>query len=291
VRICVTNDDGVDAWGIHVLARRLGSDGHDVVVVAPADERSGAGTGLGRVVGGDSVRWTRSDADGCGVLAVDAPPAMCVLLALEGVFGAVPDVVVSGINHGPNLGFAVLHSGTVGAALTAHIAGVPALAVSLGEPATGAHGSELSTSDAAWERAAGVAAALVDAVGEWGREWVPNVNVPTSWDGVALDCCGLAPVGAIGLAVDGDDSALVRLRRHGDGTDEPATPDAWPDDLASNAAGRATLTPLRGVVADGFDPTSVEVLVDRLSGSGDLVRPPSPRVFSEAPAGTAIGNE
>ena len=117
MRICVTNDDGVGTTGITTLARALRDDGHDVLVVAPKDERSGAGTALGRVVGGDVVSWHRTDADGVEVFALDAPPAMCVLAAMEGIAGARPDLVVSGINHGPNLGFAVLHSGTVGAAL------------------------------------------------------------------------------------------------------------------------------------------------------------------------------
>src|SRR4051794_15189612 len=100
--------------------------GHDVFVVAPCSEQSGAGTGLGRMAAGESLRsQEHGDVDGIRSIALDGPPALCVLAALEGAFGRRPDVVVSGINHGPNLGYAVLHSGTVGAALTARMAGAP----------------------------------------------------------------------------------------------------------------------------------------------------------------------
>lgn len=270
MRICVTNDDGVGATGIEALTGRLRADGHDVVVVAPYDERSGSGTGLGRVVGGDSVRWRRTDRDGVTTLAVDAPPAMCVVVAMGGLVGPRPDVVVSGINHGPNLGYAVLHSGTVGAALTAHIAGVPALAVSVGEPASGVHGA-LAATGAVWDRAAGVASVLVDRVGEWGGRWVPNVNVPSAWPGGAVRCCRLAPTGAIELAVDSDESAVVRLRRQGDDVDATAEPaDRWPADMALNSAGVATVTPLSGVTVSSVDRNEVEALF--------ALRPDSPGI-------------
>lgn len=264
MRVCVTNDDGVGTTGIETLARCLRRRGHDVVIVAPCDERSGAGTGLGRVVGGDSVRWTRRDVDGILTLAVDAPPAMCVVVAMDGMAGAPPDVVVSGINHGPNLGYAVLHSGTVGAALTAHIAGIPGLAVSVGEPASGVHGAEAAAPEV-WERAAELAASLVDRVDRWGGRWVPNVNVPSQWPGGDVRCCRLARSGAIELAIDGDESAVVRLRRHGDRDDDrPDVTDAWPDDLAVNAAGHATITPLSGVAVGSVGRGEVESLAAAL---------------------------
>ena len=246
MRICVTNDDGVGTTGITALARALRDDGHDVLVVAPKDERSGAGTALGRVVGGDVVSWHRTDADGVEVFALDAPPAMCVLAAMEGIAGARPDLVVSGINHGPNLGFAVLHSGTVGAALTAHIAGIPALAV-----------------------------ALVGLADEWSGQWVPNVNVPSAWDGGPVRCCRLARLGAIGLAVNGDDSAVVQLRSHAELDEPEAAVDGWPDDLALNAAGHATMTPLTGVAMRSVETDAIEALLSRLRGS----------IGSAAPAG------
>lgn len=264
MRICVTNDDGVGTIGITTMALALVESGHDVVVVAPCDERSGAGTGLGRVVGGDSVRWRRRDHDGIEVLAVDAPPAMCVLAAMEGMAGPPPDLVVSGINHGPNLGFAVLHSGTVGAALTAHIAGVPALAVSVGEPTTGAHGAPRPGEDPVWRLAANLAASLVAASSEWAGQWLPNVNVPSVWDGHSVQCCQLARIGAIGLAVDDDESAIVSLRSHRDLSQPPEEIDRWPDDVAANAAGHATVTPLSGVAMRSVEPAVIQALLSRL---------------------------
>lgn len=247
LRICVTNDDGIGTTGITVLAHALRGDGHDVVVVAPVDERSGAGTGLGRVVGGDAVSWTRRNDDGVSVFAIDAPPAMCVLAAMQGIAGPPPDVVVSGINHGPNLGFAVVHSGTVGAALTAHVAGVPGLAVSVGEPATGAHGASRPPDDDVWRHAASLAGAVLRSIDVWGGHWVPNINVPSTWDGRSAPVCAhLARIGAIGLAVSGDDSAVVRLHSHADLDGDGATDERWPDDLLANSFGRATITPLMG---------------------------------------------
>ncbi len=275
MRICVTNDDGVGTTGITTLARALRDDGHDVLVVAPKDERSGAGTALGRVVGGDVVSWHRTDADGVEVFALDAPPAMCVLAAMEGIAGARPDLVVSGINHGPNLGFAVLHSGTVGAALTAHIAGIPALAVSVGQPATGVHGVASSADDPIWDAAAALAVALVGLADEWSGQWVPNVNVPSAWDGGPVRCCRLARLGAIGLAVNGDDSAVVQLRSHAELDEPEAAVDGWPDDLALNAAGHATMTPLTGVAMRSVETDAIEALLSRLRGS----------IGSAAPAG------
>lgn len=269
MRICVTNDDGVGTTGITTLASRLWEAGHDVVVVAPADERSGAGTGLGRVVGGDSVSWRRDETDGTTTLAVDAPPAMCVLAALEGTVGPRPDVVVSGINHGPNLGLAVLHSGTVGAALTAHLAGVPALAVSVGEPSTGAHGAPRPADDPVWRAAADLALAVVDAVDGWAGRWVPNVNVPSTWADAGsrrpVRCARLAHVGAIGLATTSGDSAVVRLRGHADLGAEPVAT-GWPDDVSANAAGTATITPLSGIGLAPVAPAEVERVLGALTG-------------------------
>src|SRR5262249_13686636 len=134
VRILVTNDDGVDAPGILPLASALADDGHDVFVVAPSSDRSGSGAALGQFWGAQAppverVLWeARPDVP---VPAIDAPPGTAVLAAVLGGFGERPDVVASGINPGANTGHLVVHSGTVGAALTAVGLEVPAIAVSL----------------------------------------------------------------------------------------------------------------------------------------------------------------
>ena len=134
MKVLVTNDDGVGSAGLHALARALVDDGHDVVVVAPDGDRSGSGAAIGQLHADDHIDAERVELPGlAGVpaYAVDGPPGLCVLAARLGGFGDPPDIVVSGINPGCNTGRAVLHSGTVGAALTAANFGVRGLAVSI----------------------------------------------------------------------------------------------------------------------------------------------------------------
>ena len=122
MRILVTNDDGVDSPGIHALAAALVADGHDVLVVAPTDDRSGSGASIGRLYGGGPPPVTRRvwpELPDLSVHAIDAPPATAVFAACLGAFGDLPDLIASGINPGANTGHLVLHSGTVGATLTA----------------------------------------------------------------------------------------------------------------------------------------------------------------------------
>jgi 5'-nucleotidase len=134
VRVLVTNDDGVEAPGIRALATALAGAGHDVVVVAPSGERSGSGAGIGRLHRAGPIAWTEvswHDLPNSAVHAVDVPPAGAVYAGCLGAFGPRPDVVASGINSGLNHSHLVLHSGTVGAALTAAAIDIPAVAVSL----------------------------------------------------------------------------------------------------------------------------------------------------------------
>ena len=124
MRVLVSNDDGVDAPGIHVLAQRLGAVG-DVTVVAPDRDRSGASNSLTldapiRALRLDDGRWR-----------VAGTPTDCVHLALSGLLDHEPDIVVSGINNAANLGDDVIYSGTVSAAMEGRFLGLPAIAVSL----------------------------------------------------------------------------------------------------------------------------------------------------------------
>src|ERR1700687_6212754 len=103
----VTNDDGVDSPGIHALAAALLRDGHEVFVVAPSTDHSGAGAAIGRLVGGGPppvVRREWPDLPGLEVHAIDAPPGTAVLAACLGAFGELPEVIASGINPGQNTG-------------------------------------------------------------------------------------------------------------------------------------------------------------------------------------------
>jgi 5'-nucleotidase len=181
VRILVTNDDGVDAVGLHVLARRLVGLG-DVVIAAPDREYSGAGAALGTL---HLIRPEVRRVEVPGVAeawSVTGPPALCVMFARLGVFGGAFDLVVSGINPGANSGRAIYHSGTVGAALTARNGGVSGLAVSQAVTDFGVEGQgwdEMLT-DQHWDTAAEVGAQVAQAMLRALPEdpIVLNVNVP-----------------------------------------------------------------------------------------------------------------
>ena len=109
--------------------------GHEVVVVAPSTEASGAGAGVGplHVMGGgiQVEAVAPPGLEGITALAVDGLPALIVITACLGAFGPPPDLVATGINPGRNVGRAVLHSGTVGAALTSVHFGLKGLATSI----------------------------------------------------------------------------------------------------------------------------------------------------------------
>jgi 5'-nucleotidase len=172
MRILLTNDDGIDAPGLHSLARALKTCGHDIVIAAPNRDYSGYGAALGPLhVTGQVSFEDRQIEDLLHVeaYAVDGPPGLCAFSAALGGFGGRPDMLVSGINAGQNQGHAVLFSGTVGAALAACQFGVPAMAVSL---------AKRLDDFWYWDTAAVCAASLVQSVYDIGAVGVLNVNVP-----------------------------------------------------------------------------------------------------------------
>ena len=176
MKLLVTNDDGISSPGLHALVRALVQDGRDVVVAAPDRDMSGSGAAIGRIHLDEHIDARHVELPGlAGVpaYAVDGPPGLCVLAARLGGFGGPPDLVVSGINPGCNTGRAVLHSGTVGAALTAANFGGRGLAVSLDVPARLEQAVPRH-----WDTAAAVAAAAVGWLVEAGPGVVLNLNVP-----------------------------------------------------------------------------------------------------------------
>jgi len=191
MRLLITNDDGIESEGLHVLAHHLAAAGHDVVVVAPDRNYSGSGAALGdlRPDAPLDVRRVRLDAlPGADAWALAGPPAMCVVASTLGAFGAAPDLVVSGINAGLNTGRAVLHSGTVGAALTAQNFGLSGLSVSVDR-------SEVWH----WDTAAALAVELLDLIAAGPARSVLNLNVPAlRRDQVrGVRWAHLAPFGAV----------------------------------------------------------------------------------------------
>jgi 5'-nucleotidase len=181
MRILVTNDDGIDSVGLHVLARHLTEHG-DVVVVAPDSEYSGASAAFG------AIHLMRPDVrkvplDGIDeAWSVAGPPALCVMFARLGAFGAPFDLVVAGINPGANVGRSIYHSGTVGAALTARNGGVHGIAVSQHVDAGSIEGQawDVMLENQRWESAAEVAAAAVQGLVKAppAEAILLNLNVP-----------------------------------------------------------------------------------------------------------------
>lgn len=142
MHILLSNDDGVFAPGLTALANALRSIAK-VTVMAPESERSGYSSAL------TLDRPLRPIQLDNGFWSVNGTPADCVYLALNGFFSEEPDLVVTGINSGANLGDDVLYSGTVGAALEGRFLGKPALAVSLAGEKVKHHNSPLAYATAA----------------------------------------------------------------------------------------------------------------------------------------------
>ncbi len=128
MRVLLTNDDGIYAKGIESLYRILESE-HEVVVAAPESERSAVGhaiTFLNPLRSKSVYRNGRFFG-----YAIDGYPADCVKLAVAELFNPPPEIVVSGVNQGANVGINVIYSGTVSAATEAVVLGIPSLAVSV----------------------------------------------------------------------------------------------------------------------------------------------------------------
>ena len=124
MNILLTNDDGVTAKGMKVLAEHLRGIGH-VSIIAPDRERSAVGHALTLH---HPLRVARLDND---VFSVDGTPTDCVNLGIHRLLSVRPDIVISGINHGANMGDDITYSGTVSAAMESTLMGIPAFAISL----------------------------------------------------------------------------------------------------------------------------------------------------------------
>jgi 5'-nucleotidase len=267
MRILITNDDGVFAPGIAALARGLSSglgDGHELVVVAPLTDHSGAGAAVGPVYERESIPYESVEIPGLAKVpayGIEGPPALAVILACIDGFGPRPDLVVSGINHGVNAGRSALHSGTVGATLTGAQFGVRGLAVSI------AWGRD----PVPWETPVRLAAGIVPALMTMPPATVLNLNVPAvpleALRGLrhgALGTVGLirsvrpenTPNPVPGTPIDSTAGAItLTLRGMGAAADRRAErSELEPDsDAALLDEGWATLTPLLGVREDHSD--------------------------------------
>ena len=161
MRILLSNDDGYFAPGLEQLAAAVAHRA-EITVVAPERDRSGASNSLTL----DRPLSVRRAAN--GFLFVNGTPTDCVHLAVTGLLDKLPDMVISGINLGANMGDDTIYSGTVAAATEGYLLGIPSIAISLASK-TAAH----------LETAAQVAVELVERHARLGAPpWLLNVNVP-----------------------------------------------------------------------------------------------------------------
>ena len=251
----VTNDDGITSEGLQTLVRHLARTEHDVVVIAPDREFSGAGAALGalhlivpevcrRHIDGIDEAWS-----------VSGPPALCVMFARLGAFGEPFDLIVSGINAGANTGNSILHSGTVGAALTAQNFGGSGLAVSVA--ATSGNEWVPPGTDVTWfwDAAAELAVELLPLVVEAPERTVLNLNVPARpRNEIEVRWARLATFGQTRAAIQRGDDGRLNFDVEAD------EPEFAPDsDKTLLRAGFATITSLVGLAeAWSEHPPAVE---------------------------------
>jgi 5'-nucleotidase len=249
VRLLVTNDDGIESAGLRALARAL-SDEFEVIVAAPAADMSGTGTGIGRFDHSAGVELTPIDLDFADQsFSVDGPPGLAVTAAALGAFGDMPDLVFSGINAGINTGHSIIHSGTVGAVLTARTFSMKGIAISLGQ-----------SDPWQWDTAAHFAPAAA----EWmcQRKEGPdvlNINVPglPLEDVRGVHWADLDEFGYFRVATADPEAGRLQFVV-GPRTErsDPASDTVLCDD------GYVTLTPLRTVEPAPFPPVDASAVID-----------------------------
>lgn len=237
MRILLTNDDGVNAKGLAVLERMARTLSDDVTIVAPMEEQSGTGRSLTltrpiRLKRFDERRW-----------AVTGTPTDAVMMALAEIMkDAPPDLILSGVNRGANLGEDVHYSGTVSAAMEGALAGIRSIALSQRYPKA-APGERVSfaTAEAWGER---VLRPLIDAA--WAPRTVVNVNfppcAPEAVEGIRVVPQGLRDYGRVRMDRREDPRGFpyywVALGRLGERPSDGS-------DLDASSDGFVTVTPLQ----------------------------------------------
>jgi 5'-nucleotidase len=254
LRILLTNDDGIDAPGIAVLRRALDGLG-EVTTIAP--DRNTSAVARGITVRRALSLQPRTFGDGFDGLACDGMPSDCVRIALLGLRCPVPDLVVSGINAGGNMGADVTYSGTVGAAFEAALRGHPAIAFSV------------EALEPGWlDEAEPILRAMVGHVVDRGlpRHTILNVNLP---DRPLATITGIHPARLGGASAY--DFVTLADPDGGSGDhylpcEHPASGEWVDTDFDVVAAGAVAVTPLR------YDLLDPELLADLAGWDLDLER-------------------
>jgi 5'-nucleotidase len=236
MRVLITNDDGIDSPGIHALVDALG-DEHAIVVVAPSGNRSGISHAI---TADEAITLERRHGTPVPYYACSGTPADCVFLGSTEL-SLRPELVISGINHGPNLGDDVNYSGTVAGAVEASLLGVPALAVSLASDHKDPSGRRY------WDSAANIVRRCIaqhfEALCDPAYYW--NVNVPNlpleSIAGIAVTRLGRKRI--CGRIVGQEHGGSIRYYRAWESPFETDR-ETLGTDIGAVHAGYTSLTPL-----------------------------------------------
>ena len=243
-RILVTNDDGIDSPGLHAVVAAI-ADLAEVSVIAPDRNRSGVSRSI--TLGQTLVVTEQSLPGTVQAFATDGTPTDCVRLAALGLVGDVPDMVVSGANHGLNVGDDVTYSGTVAAAFEGVFNGIPAIAVSQQTLAreTGFPMSNAFDFTAMQQFLRGLVQALLAGDVVVPPSTVLNVNAP----GLDAASVGGVEVTRLGrriyrdkLELQSDEGGRRRYSLYGD---DPSHHEEEGTDIAAIGRGNIALTPLR----------------------------------------------
>lgn len=239
-RILISNDDGVHAPGLAVVAQILQAIG-DVIVIAPSDNQSGKGHSL--TIDDAIVREELTLPNGLKAMGLTATPVTTVKVALKNILKPTPDLLVSGINRGYNLGLSAYVSGTVGAAREAAMHGIPAIAASLTS----------STSD--YSHAAEAVLGVARRVKQYGlpSNTFLNVNIPAGAPkGFAVTSQAMTSGGRESFAEAKDEAGrtLVYFNVYREGGGGPVGTDMW-----AVEQGLVAVTPMK--VAE-FEPALQE---------------------------------
>ena len=204
MNILVTNDDGIESPGIWALAESLSKIG-SVLLVAPDEQQSGVGTSISFSRKNTTIQETRSPIPGVMAFAVGGTPSDCVLLGLKRLKKGHIDLIVSGINKGPNLGNDIPYSGTVMATLVGYFRKIPSMAISVA--------IQKEEEPIRFDVAARVALSLVASIqnNRYNINSIINVNIPNIPPGhikgvLATRAAGFGYV-RLGRAIDNGGSA------------------------------------------------------------------------------------
>ncbi|MCW2966361.1 MAG: stationary-phase survival protein SurE [Solirubrobacteraceae bacterium] len=249
MRVLLTNDDGIEADGLQALRRALLEvPGVELAVIAPDGNRSA----MGRSITTRRPLWVQEVdfGDGTAGHATDGTPVDCVRLAMALVDGYVPDLIVSGINHGANLGDDITYSGTVAAALEGIVLGLPAIAVS--QQSTAREMDFRFGDDFDFTHAARFVAGIVGELDGFplGEGTLLNINVPAGDpSGVEVTRLGKR-IYRDKLELHEDDPAHPGRRHYWIYGGEHGYHDEEGTDMAAVAAGRIAVTPVHFDLTD-----------------------------------------